>query len=387
MDTINNILLFLTDYYEPNLIFTILFGLTLSFFAIQLLFYSVFYFPIIFRKETKEESIKEPVSIIICAKNEEENLKLNLPKILSQDYPTFEVIVVNDASTDNTEEYLGQLREKEPKLKFTNIPEDSKFNHGKKLALTIGIKAAKYENLILTDADCYPSSKKWIEKIQNNFNDESKIVLGLGKYENKKGFLNKLIRFDTLFIALQYFGFAKIGIPYMGVGRNLAYKKSLFFENKGFASHAHILSGDDDLFINSVANKKNTTIEYGPESYTISTPETTFTNWVKQKKRHLTTGKYYKFIHKFLLFIEPFSRISFYVFVILLLGFGIEVELLAGILVFKVILLLTTTKLIMKRFEEKGIWFYSLIFDILIPFINTYFLFSNYILRKNNKWK
>lgn len=387
MTSIQNIILYLSELHEQHIFIDILFWSTVVFFAIQFLFYAVFYFPFIFRKKKQPEQVKKPVSVIICAKNEEENLRKNLPLILNQDYPEFEVIVVNDGSSDNTEEFLGQLKEKYSRLRFTSIPEDRKFNHGKKLALTVGIKAAQFEHLILTDADCYPATEKWIEKIQENFDANTQIILGYGKYEPVKGFLNKIIRYDTLFIAMQYFGFANLGIPYMGVGRNLAYKKSLFFENKGFAGHSHILSGDDDLFVNEVATKKNTAIETSVESHTISIPEKTWESWSKQKKRHLTTAKHYKFIHKFLLTFEPFSRISFYVFVILLLGIGIQVELLSSFLVLKVLMLLVATKLTMKRLEEKGIWLYSVIFDLLLPLLNAYFLFSNYLLRKNNKWK
>ena len=387
MTAIQNIILYLSEIYEQHIFLDILFWCTIVFFGAQFLFYIFFYFPFLFRKKGEIFQGKNPVSVIICAKNEEENLKKNLPLILNQKYPEFEIIVVNDGSSDNTEEYLGQLKEKYNRLKFTTIMEDKKFNHGKKLALTVGIKAAKFEHLILTDADCYPASEKWIEKIQENFSNDKHIILGYGKYEAQKGLLNKIIRYDTINIALQYFGFANIGIPYMGVGRNLAYKKSLFFQNKGFASHSHILSGDDDLFVNEVANKKNTAIETSAESQTISIPEKSWKSWSKQKKRHLTTGKHYKLIHKFLLTFEPFTRISFYVFVILLLIMGIQVELLLSILVIKILMLLVATKLTMKRLDEKGIWLYCVIFDVLLPLINAYFLFSNYLLRKNNKWK
>lgn len=387
MSTINNIVLYLSEFQEKNLSADILFYFAIVCFSVQILFYLIFYIPFIFRRKRVLQENEEPVSIIICAKNEEENLRNNLPKILEQDYSKYEVIVVNDGSLDNTEELLGELREKYKNLRFTSIPDDQKFNRGKKIALTVGIKAASHENLIFTDADCYPKSKNWIKTIQHNFNDDKHIILGYGAYETIKGFLNKLIRFDTMYIALQYFSFAYIGIPYMGVGRNLAYKKSIFFKNKGFASHSHILSGDDDLFVNEVANSKNTTIELSNEAHTMSKPEPTWKMWVKQKKRHLSTGRHYRFIHKFLLVLEPFTRISFYISALIVLLLGMHIELLAVLLVFKVSLLLVITKLVMKQLDEKGLWFFSIFFDIALPLIHLYFIFSNYLLRKNNKWK
>jgi len=180
------------------------------------------------------------------------------------------------------------------------------------------MKAAKNELLVFTDADCYPVSNKWLQEISKAYTHKKQIVLGYGGYETKKGLVNKLIRFDTLFIAMQYLGFALSGRPYMGVGRNLSYVKTLFFKGVGFSKHYHLISGDDDLFINDNANKNNTAVVISAESFTRSIPQTSFVNWAKQKKRHLTTGKLYKFGNKFFLSLEPFSRFIFYAGIIAL---------------------------------------------------------------------
>jgi len=224
---------------------------------IQLLYFLVFYIRIAFKINQKSATEKkEPVSVIICAQNEAENLKNNLPAILEQNYENFQVIVVNDCSTDNSQDILSEMMTRYPNLYVTRIDKDEKFSHGKKLALTVGIKAAKNEWLLFTDADCKPADKNWIASMASNFTEKTDIVLGYGGSIKSKGLLNRLIRFDNLFIALQYFTFARAGIPYMGVGRNLAYRKSLFFKARGFASHHHIISGDDDLFVNQNASKK-----------------------------------------------------------------------------------------------------------------------------------
>lgn len=387
MDFITNIEIYLAFFQSTSNVLNVLFILFCVFTLIQVIYYLLFYIPVTFKKNKYTVSKKEPVSIVICAKNEEENLRINLPKILSQNYPEFEVIVINDCSNDNTEEFLGELSQKYSNLKFSSLVEDNKFNHGKKLALTIGIKAAKHDILLLTDADCYPKTDNWISSMQELFIDKKDIVLGYGGYENKKGVLNKLIRFDTVFVAMQYLGFANIGIPYMGVGRNLSYRKSLFFNNKGFASHSHILSGDDDLFINQTANNNNISIAITNDSHTLSAPKTTINEWFKQKRRHLSTGKHYKLKHKILLALEPFSRILFYLLFAILVITNYKVELLISLFVFRLILLYLATKLIMNKFQEKSFWLMSLFFDIYLPFINFYFLISNHLLRKNNKWK
>ena len=263
-----------------------------------------------------------PVSVIICARNEEQNLNKFLPAILEQDYPDFEVIVVNDCSDDDTDMVLKIFQMKYNNLKVSTIVKNPKFTNNKKLALTVGIKAANHEHLLFTDADCYPVTKDWISNVVSNYRVGIEIILGYGGYELKRGFLNKLIRFETLFTAMQYMGFAERKLPFMGVGRNLSYKKSLFFRNKGFASHAHLPSGDDDLFVMETATRNNTVVEADLRSFTLSVPETRFSDWLRQRGRHFITGFHYKFKIKVLLALEYISRILFNVTAVILLIFS-----------------------------------------------------------------
>lgn len=270
---------------------------------IQVFYYTWFFSRIAFYKiKEKKQTQQHPVSVIICARDEDENLARNLPGVLVQSYPsTFEVVVVNDNSLDDSKYILQELKKTFKSLNVVELTQEAKLIAGKKYPLSIGIKESKYEILLLTDADCVPSSEHWIEKMQNAYSDETEIVLGYGAYHKKKGLLNKLIRFETFHTALQYLSYALAGIPYMGVGRNLSYKKGLFFRNKGFSSINHIPSGDDDLFINKTGNKKNTAVVIDPDAITRSIPKTTWGGWLRQKSRHYTTAKYYKPKHKFLL--------------------------------------------------------------------------------------
>jgi len=368
-------------------------GITVGILAFSLLIQLIYYLVIFIRVPLGNKSnlpysnTKEPVSIVICAKNEAENLLEHLPLILEQDYPDFEVIVVNDCSDDDSQNILEKFQEKYSNLRLSQIKHDEKFTHGKKLALTIGIKAAKNEWLLLTDADCKPESNQWIAAMQRNFTPESEIILGYGGYEVEKGFLNKLIRFDSFFIALQYLSFALIRMPYMGVGRNLAYRKSLFMKNKGFASHAHIQSGDDDLFINEVANGKNTRAEYSIESHTRSIPKKVFGLWAFQKRRHLSTGLTYKFKHNLLLGAEIFSRGIFYISMIFVLVSPITWFLGIGAFVFRAIIQISVLNGAMVKLNEKKLLLFSIIFDIVLPLTYVYLYFSNYLNSKQHKWK
>ena len=357
-------------------------------FAIQILYWLLIYSRIIFYKPVPSKIRKKPVSVIICARNEEENLRKNLPLILTQKYPDFEVIVINDCSTDGTQDYLDELKEQYPALKIAKIKEDRKFKHGKKLAVTIGIKAANHEFLLFTDADCRPESDLWINHMMRNLSPETSIVLGYGGYSEHKGLLNTLVRFETFYIAIQFFSYALTGFPYMGVGRNLAYRKSLFFDNKGFARHSHLVSGDDDLFVNEVANRNNTRIEISPESHTRSESKKTWKEWYFQKKRHLTTGPDYKILTKFLLSLEVLSRIILYAGFIFLLVTEIS-EWIAVIIPFLIRLgiFITIFKIMGSRLNEKHLLVPSLLFDLFLPLFNVFILFSNYVEARRNRWK
>ena len=282
-----------------------------------LLVFNFFFFWRLSKHKMKEASFSNPISIIICAKNEEENLKNNLPEILNQKYFNFEVIVVNDQSIDGTSFLLEELEKLHSNLVIVTIDNHVNQQIGKKFALTLGIKTAKHEHLLLTDADCLPNSSNWVKQMSSNFNT-SEIVLGFGGYQKRKSLLNKFIRFDAFNVAQQYLSFALAGQTYMGVGRNLAYKKSLFFDNKGFASHIHIPSGDDDLFIQEIAPKCTVAIEISEDTHTTSEVIQSWREWIYQKRRHISTSQLYKTKFKVLLTLYPYAQLLFWVSIILL---------------------------------------------------------------------
>lgn len=251
-----------------------------------------------------------PISVIIAARNEDENLDQYLPKILNQKYPEFEVIVVNHQSVDYTKMIVGELEKKYSNLRMITIERSPHLKVGKKLPLTVGVKGAKYENLIFTDADCEPASDNWLKLMARNFN-RKEIVIGFSPYKKKKGFLNRLIRFDAVSAAINYLGMAKAGIAYMAVGRNMGYTKDLFFEVGGFKNHYHLASGDDDLFIQEAANKRNYGVELNPESFVFSEPKSNWVDWVNQKRRHFTTAPEYKASHRRWIGLQPLMLLLF----------------------------------------------------------------------------
>ena len=280
----------------------ILFSLFFVSVAIQL-YFILFVFNKINQVEVEENGHVKPfgVSVIVCAWNELENLKELLPLLNNQDYKTFEVIIMDDRSRDGTYDFLLMECADYQNVKFIRIEETPDHLSSKKYALTLGIKSAKYDVVLLTDADCRPQSEFWIKEMAACMSPDKEIVLGFSPYFKEKGFLNSLIRYETFITALQYFSFALLGVPYMGVGRNLMYRKSLFLKNRGFAKHTNIVGGDDDLFMNEVATAENTAICLNPETFMYSFPKTTWQAWYRQKRRHLSVSKRYKLENKILL--------------------------------------------------------------------------------------
>ena len=351
---------------------------------VLLLFYYAYFF---IRLNTYKEHISifsKPISIIICAKNEHQNLKNNLKFILKQDYPNYEVIVVNDQSVDDTAILLSEFEKKYHNLVVVTIEKHINIHTGKKLALSLGIKTAKHEYLLLTDADCLPNSINWAQKMCNNFKS-SDIVLGYGGYKKKKGLLNKIIRFDTFNVAQQYLTYSLAGQSYMGVGRNMAYKKSLFFENKGFAKHLHIPSGDDDLFIQEIANKKNISIEIAEQAHTTSEVIDEWGAWVYQKRRHITTAPHYKTKFKILLALYPYSQLLFWLAILFLFLLKAPLQLCTIILLVKIFLSYIINYKTMKALKAIDLYLIHPIYEILHLCIIVIFVLLN-IVNKPKKW-
>ena len=362
---------------SQNLYILIPFVILLTSAAIQLFYYIFYYAAVYLYEPPEDEAVRLPVSIIICARNEAENLRKFLPTILEQDYPDYEVIVVNDCSEDSSYLILGNLLLQYPHLRISTVNKDPKFTHNKKFAQFIGIKAAKNEILLFTDADCQPESDKWLANMTSHFHDKTDFVLGYGGYLQEKGLLNKYIRYDCVSIAMQYLGMAIRGIPYMGVGRNLAYRRSLFFANNGYGAHNHLISGDDDLFVNSNSTKTNTTVEFRIESHTRSVPSPGILEWMIQKKRHLTTAPYYRLRDKVLLIIELGTRVLFYSALIALLCLKFNWIWISSVFLIRFLTQITVYSLAGKKLNESGLLPYLLFFDIFSPLLNGILFLSN----------
>lgn len=371
------------------LIFEILLYLFGAVVLIQIIFYA-FIFGNFSSKKRDKPFVKTsvyPISVLICAKNEAENLKKNLPLILSQDYPNFEVVLINDGSTDSTLKVMKRFKKEHDTIKIVDVKSIEAFWGNKKYALTLGIKASTHEHLLFTDADCKPLSNQWIKEMVNHFANDKSIVIGYGAYEKvRKSFLNKLIRFETLLTALQYFSYAKLGQPYMAVGRNLAYTKSLFFQANGFINHMNIKSGDDDLFVNEVATSSNTALCSSENGFTESIAKTTYSDWILQKRRHISTSKHYKTKHKLMLALFYVSQIAFLMLAVVLISSLQFWQIVVGLIVLRYIVVYISLAAAAKKLREKDL-------IVLIPLLELFLvvsqlsIFIKNLTSKPNHWK
>lgn len=366
--------------------------ITLFYFFIAIVFIQIFYYLGVFGKFafSKPQEItpkRIPVSVIVCAKNEEENVKKYIPLLAEQNYPDFEIVLIDDASSDETLEVFEEFERQYSNIRLVKVKNNEAFWGNKKYALTLGIKAAKKEHLLFTDADCYPTSKNWITAMSAQFTKEKTIVLGYGSYEKiSNSFLNKIIRFETLLTALQYFSWAKTGKPYMGVGRNLAYKKDEFFKVNGFIDHIQIRSGDDDLFINQAANSDNVTISYSPESFTASEPKTSYKDWFIQKRRHVATAEFYKTFDKMQLGLFFISQLLFLLLPISLLIFQFQWILVLSLIGFRYLVTWIVIGFAAGKLKEKDVMYWYPIIEIILIFTQINVFVTN-IFSKPAHWK
>ncbi len=327
----------------------------------------------------------EPVSIIVCAKNEEHNLKTLVPLLLQQDYPTFEIILINDTSTDLTKDVIEEFMLLDNRVKMVDVIPNENFWGNKKYALTLGIKKAVHAKHVFIDADCKPASEQWLQLMASKMSGNKTIVLGYGGYAGIKGsFLNAIIRYETLLTAFQYFGYAVHGKPYMGVGRNLAYTNEQFYDVNGFMNHIKIIGGDDDLFVNQAATAVNTAVQINPLSFTLSQPKTSWSAWITQKRRHINTARFYKPSQQFFLGLFYVSQLGFFIAAATAFVLETHWELTLALVVSRYALVWVVMGFAASRFRESELKKIIPVLEIIVIYTQCYLFFTTP--RKTKKW-
>ena len=352
--------------------------------GIFLMYYLVIFSRLIFHKSETKKVDPDPVSVIIASRDDARMLRKHLPMVMSQKGVTYEVIVVDDCSLDDTVDVLREYSEKYSNFRTSKLVESGDFEGGKKFAVTMGIKAAQYPNLVFIDADCYPATDDWLRIMAERLMFK-KVVLGYGPFKKEKGFLNKLIRFDTYKIAMQYLSYSLSGIPYMGVGRNLAYHSYLYFDAKGFTSHLNVVSGDDDLFVNEVSNSKNTGIEINPDAHVYSLTKPNYEKWEFQKRRHLTTAPKYKFGHKLMLLLFPMAQYIMNIAFVLLLVRQFNMEVILAIYGLKILLQGIVQFFTMRRLQVLDLFLWSIVMEVVLMLFYPWVTFLNIVKEDQRK--
>lgn len=322
----------------------------------------------------------ESAAIIIAAHNEIDNLKELIPKLQKQSYPDFEIIIANDRSTDGTKEFLESIGIRHIDIEHTPLGKSSK-----KHALATAIGVMEKTILVLTDADCVPSSNQWLREITMAFQPKIEIVLGYSPYKRANGLLNYLIRFDTFLNAAQYFSSTLFGNAYMGVGRNIAYRRSLF-QKIGFEKHIQVAGGDDDLFVRDSSNGRNVGIKLEKNAQTVSIPKTTYKQWFSQKRRHQTTGIYYNLLDK--IYLGGFQSATLLFYISLFFSIFLDKHTLLVIIIFilRTLGLILIQKFVSVKLEDRFAWFMVPVLDFFCVWINT-IVGITVLIRKKVTWK
>lgn len=331
-----------------------------------------------------------PLSVILVAKDAASNLQKNLPAILEQDYPEYEVIVIYDQSPDDgSKDVLKRIQEKYPHLHYSFIPHSARYISHKKLGINVGIKASRHEWLVFTEPNCRPSGNQWLRNMASNFTSKTDIVLGYSNYERTQGWFNRKVTFDTLLNAMRYLGEAIERNPYTGCGRNLAYRKSLYYQQKGFASHLHLLRGEDDLFVNQAATGRNTRVEASPGSIMRITAPHYKKNWYEEKLSHAMTSRLYKDSSRYQMGFETCSRLLFLFLTIVCIVYGILTQnwMTVGVATLLWLLRFIMLTMVFRKTSlalgERKFFLSLLLFDWMQPLWNLHFKFLLHSRRKD----
>ncbi len=327
---------------------------------IQAVFYILPAFALRKSDDEKSNADLPSVSVIIACRNELQNLKSNLQYIINQRYPEFEIVIVDDNSTDGTYEYVSNLANPSP-CSIKLVKNDGK---GKKIALSCGVRAASYEHLIFTDADCRPASEKWISGMMLHFDEANPLVVGYGELSGKT-FASRFSSYDATLIAMQYMGFASLGHAYMAVGRNIAYSRKLWDTLGGFASHSDMASGDDDLFVREAAKHIRPTVCFLHDAKTISPAKDRLAKLLRQKSRHVSTSARYSLPDKFLSGGEIVTRTLFFAMAVAMMFVNWKIAL--AFVVLRLAMVLFALGRFCSLTKTDSNLFMSLIFDIFAP--------------------
>ena len=365
----------------------LLFWLFTAFFVatlIQLFYFWVYFSKLTFYREIRLNDDLPPVSVVLTASNQYADLRKNLEHFLNQDYPGFEVVVVIDNSDDGTDELLKEFSKQYEQLHIVELKQKLNWFSGRKFALSLGIKSAKFSTILLSDPACRPESKNWVSEMVSGFRHQTEIVIGYSTYLTESK-INRWLRFTAFHDALFYLSMAISGKAFKGIGKNLSYSRDLFYRHKGFSSHYAISAGDDELFVNRAARKANTEVRVSPQSRVLHVRPVSFLKWIQLERTRLRIRRMFRTRHKVLLRIFSVSALSFYGLFAALLATGAPLIAVFGVLALRLISQIIIYSKVLKKLSESRLLLLSPLFEIFI-IIADFLLWISIIFSPAKKW-
>ncbi|MBC9796096.1 glycosyltransferase [Sinomicrobium weinanense] len=364
---------------------TILLSLFIGSIGILVIYYVLFGKLAFARTSAPPENLA-PVSVIVRTKNNAELLRQTITSILAQDYPVFQLVLINDASSDHTLDVIEEFAGRYSNIKTVNVISNEAFWGKKKYALTLGIKAAKYNLLVFIEDNYIPVSDHWLREMSRNFRGKKTLVLGYSAVKRVKNvFFNALIRYDNWLRAVKYLSFAHAGLPYSGLGKNLAYHKSAFYEVNGFIGHMDMKNGEDELFVNEVSTAKNTTISLSKYARTRSVTTPSYREWIQQKREGFYVFRNFKLGQRVLLNLFYIAQLLFWLLPLPLIFLARNPVTVLALFLFKWVVQFVVMAKLARKLGEKGfIWLLPLHEFALIS-VQFYIFITSF--RKSTRWK
>lgn len=351
--------------------------------VIQLIYYFLIYGKFTFHRKKSAVSFKEvPMSVVVVVRDNASQILQSLPKLLSQQYPAFEIVVVNDRSPDeNTLFTIKEYSNRYPNIKFVDLSEAVSTSKGRKMAVSFGIKCATYENILVTSPDCEPSSVHWLSAMAANFQGQKKVVVGYSTYARRRTPYNAFLRYDNVVGAVQYFSHVLRNATYRADFNNIAFLRQLFYNQKGFTSFNHLEWGEEDIFVHRISGGDNTSVEYSPESMIVQNNIPSYGYWRSHKISLYYTRKFNSTRNRFSLSMFDATNMLFYVLLTLSVVSAIHVPTFLyaaiGVAVVRVVGLYVSVGISAAKLCEKQIIPLILPFDLLFSVLNPlYFIYS-----------
>lgn len=342
---------------------------------------------ILIQPKTKPASAdKVPLSLLFTVRNEEENLKRNLPEILKLKNADFEVIAIDDFSQDSSLSVLGVMRLEDERIYVSSLNQETR--NSVKMAQNIALKAANNDWVMALPVSVSGFSPEWLCRIGELAGGTYSFIVNYSNVAGTKGLYNRLFRVETFLQQYKSAGFYRVGLPFVYSETNVAFRKEIYFQSGGYGQKVKEAYANLELIMNSFFRKKNTYFHLQAETAVWQTVKISKDDYFELLKKSIRIESYLSFTKKMILFFDEITRLLFipvFILVIVLLPeLWIVYSVLAGLLCFLQLLII---KIILNRLNERKLFLSSLVYDLLMPFFRVYYRWYFKQRSRKHKWK